>query len=141
MNDVQLSTLEQIREFLAGTAEVAFTPVCEDTARCRFVSAVRVRVAMRRWDVATRADAWQYLMRTTGYSRAQVARLLLCFRTGPLVQRYVAPKAGFRRRYTAQDVSSARTLQFHPHRLGAPGAARTTSKARITSMRSIASPS
>ena len=43
MNDVQLSTLEQIREFLVGTAEVAFTPVCEDVARCRFVSAVRVR--------------------------------------------------------------------------------------------------
>ena len=39
------------------------------------------------------------------YSRQQLTRLLQRWReTGRLEQRYVAPTAGFRRRYTAQDV-------------------------------------
>lgn len=105
MNDVQLSTLEQIREFLAGTAEVAFTPACEEAARYRFVSAVLVRLGYATLGRIDKGLIRQYLMHTTGYSRAQVTRLLRRFRAGPLVQRYVAPKAGFRRRYTAQDVA------------------------------------
>lgn len=44
-------------------------------------------------------------MRTTGYSRAQVARLLRqCRDRGRAVQRYATPKAGFTRRYTEADV-------------------------------------
>ena len=33
MNDAKLTTLDQVRVFLAGTAEVAFTPAAEDAAR------------------------------------------------------------------------------------------------------------
>ena len=41
----------------------------------------------------------------TGYSRQQLTRLLQRWReSGRLEQRYVAPTAGFRRRYAAQDV-------------------------------------
>ena len=42
MNDSQLTTLEQIQAFLAGTAAVVFTPPPDDAARYRFiVSALR----------------------------------------------------------------------------------------------------
>jgi transposase InsO family protein len=106
MNDASLTTLVQLREFLAGTADVVFTSPADDGARYRFMAGV-----LRRFDYPTLARPDKgllrcYLARTTGYSRAQLTRLIRQHdQYGGLSRRYAAPKAGFRRRYTAEDVA------------------------------------
>jgi transposase InsO family protein len=105
MNDSQLTTLEQIQAFLAGTAAVVFAAPADDAARYRFIARVLTRFGYRRLRRADKGLIRHYLMRTTGYSRAQVARLLRQFRCrGGLAQRYASPLAGFRRRYTETDI-------------------------------------
>ena len=46
----------------------------------------------------------RYLMRTTGYSRPQLVRLIKRARTGSLQKGYCAPTRGFARRFTDADV-------------------------------------
>lgn len=105
MNDTQLTTLEQIQAFLAGTAEVDFSPRSDDAARYRFITGVVLRFDYPALGRGDKGLIRRYLMRTTGYSRAQTARLLRQFRkAGRLVQSYAAPKAGFTQRYTEADV-------------------------------------
>jgi hypothetical protein len=66
---------------------------------------------LRRFDYARlkrpeRGVVLVYLQRLSGYSRAQVKRLVATWRTGePLVKRYRAPEHAFARRYTAADVA------------------------------------
>lgn len=106
MNDASLTTLAQLREFLAGTADVVLTSPADDATRYRFMAGV-----LRRFDypALARPDKGllrRYLARTTGYSRAQLTRLIRQHEQyGDLAQRYAAPKAGFRRRYTDADVA------------------------------------
>ena len=105
MNDSQLTTLDQVQAFLTGTAVVVFTPPADDAARYRFIAAVLARFGYARLGRTDKGLIRRYLMHTTGYSRAQIARLLRQFRdTRRLVQRYAAPRAGFTRRYTEGDV-------------------------------------
>jgi hypothetical protein len=40
MNEARLETIEQIREFLAGTADIAFTVPTEEAKRRLFVASV-----------------------------------------------------------------------------------------------------
>jgi transposase InsO family protein len=106
MNDAQLKTLDQIREFLAGTAGVGFSPAGDDAARYRFIAAVLSRFAYSRLGRPDKGLLRAYLMRTTGYSRAQVARLVRQHQLqGGLAQHYAKPKAGFRTRFTDADVA------------------------------------
>jgi transposase InsO family protein len=106
MNESQLTTLQQIRDFLAGTADVTFAAAEDDAARYRFISRVLVRFDYPRLGRADKGLIRRYLARTSGYSRAQITRLVQRqAREGGLSQRYRAPRAGFRQRYTAQDVA------------------------------------
>lgn len=105
MNDSQLTALEQIQAFLAGTAGVVFAPQSDDAVRYRFIAGVLARFGYARLGRADKGLIRRYLVRTTGYSRQQVTRLVKQFRDeGELVQRYATPTAGFRRRYTKTDV-------------------------------------
>jgi hypothetical protein len=67
LNDTKLSTLDQIREFLAGTADAAFTPASDDAARYRFICAVLGRFDYDRLRRADKGLLRSYLMRTSGY--------------------------------------------------------------------------
>jgi transposase InsO family protein len=106
MNDSALVTLDQIRDFLSGTTEVAFAQASDDATRYRFIAGVLARFGYPTLGRPDRGVVRRYLIRTTGYSRAQLARLLRRHgQGGGLSQRYAVPKAGFRRRYTAADVA------------------------------------
>jgi len=106
MNDASLTTLAQLREFLAGTADVTFTSSGDDGARYRFIAGVLRRFGYPALARPEKGLLRRYLARTSGSSRAQLTRLLRRHEEqGGLSQRYVAPTAGFRRRYTAEDVA------------------------------------
>jgi len=106
MNEQQLNTVAQLRAFLNGTQEVQFEPIDEDTQRYAFVAAVVQRLRYGRLPRPDKGVVMRYLERTTGYSPAQLKRLVRRARTGAaLAKRHTAPKQGFARKFTAIDVA------------------------------------
>src|ERR1035437_8775002 len=80
MNEAKLETIEQIQEFLSGTAEVTFSiPNDEPTLRA-FVAAVIKRFSYFRRRKGHRGVLLAYLRRLTGYSRQHLSRLLVQYR-------------------------------------------------------------
>jgi hypothetical protein len=76
MNESQLKTVAQLRAFLAGTLEVKFQPIRNDLERYGFIAAVLGRFAYPQLGKADKGVLMRYLARTTGYSRAQLRRLV-----------------------------------------------------------------
>ena len=86
MNYSRLETIEQIREFLAGTADVAFSiPADESTLRA-FVAAVLKRFRYFGLTKAQRGVLYAYMRRLTGYSRQHLSRLIAQYRATRSVQ-------------------------------------------------------
>lgn len=110
MNETQLGTIEQVEQFLNASAGIEFSAAGNDTDRYEHISRV-----LKRFDYAGRSKRERgvlrrYLQRTSGYSRAQVTRLVARWQgnrlaTIPLVKRYRAPAQPFARKYTAADVA------------------------------------
>jgi transposase InsO family protein len=106
MNDAQLKTLAQLKAFLDGSAAVDFRPAGDDLARYAHITAVLGRFGYGRLRRTDKGLVRSYLAHTTGYSRAQLARLVKRAAKGaPLVKRYHGPVHGFARRYSEQDVA------------------------------------
>ena len=105
MNDTKLSTLEHLRRFLVGTAEVVFQPGRDDQ-RYEHIAQVLRRFQYLRLQRADKGVVVRYLERTTGYSRQQLTRLIGQFRAARQIKkRYRPPQAGFTRIYTEADVA------------------------------------
>jgi transposase InsO family protein len=106
MNETRLNTVAQLGAFLEGTLEVKFQPIRNDVERYGFIAGVLGRFAYRRLARADKGVLMRYLARITGYSRAQLRRLVSRHLKGePLAKRYRAPAAGFARKFTAADVT------------------------------------
>ena len=105
MNETKLTTIGQIREFLVGTVDIHWTPEADDKARYAFIRNVLSRFNYSRLRRPDKGLFRAYLGRTSGYSRAQLARLIRQYLDcGRMVQRYTRPQAGFARVYTEADV-------------------------------------
>ena len=107
MNETKLATLEQVRIFLAGTAEVGF---CVANAggdeRYRHISGVLARFGYKRLKKADKGLILRYVERTTGYSRQQITRLVKCWCEGRALRKnYRAPAQGWARKFTDLDVA------------------------------------
>jgi transposase InsO family protein len=106
MNEQELKTVAQLRAFLNGTQEVQFEPQGEDTQRYAFIAAVVQRLRYGRLPRPDKGVVMHYLERTTGYSRAQLKRLVRRARAGEtLAKHYRAPAKGFARKFTSIDVA------------------------------------
>ena len=78
MNDKQIKTLDDIRSFLTGTAEVEFS--IEDKAeRYRWIQATLVRYHYMTLGKKDRGLVLRFLQRVSGYSQAQIKRLVRQF--------------------------------------------------------------
>jgi hypothetical protein len=106
MNESRLETIEQIREFLTGTAEVAFSiPADESTLRA-FVATVIRRFRYFSRTKGQRGVVFAYLRRLTGYSRQHLSRLLAQYRdTRSLKPLDRASRTSFARKYDPEDVA------------------------------------
>ena len=109
MNEARLTTIAQIEEFLNASACVEFKPGANDSERYAHISAVLKRFDYPRCKRRDRGVLLTYLRRTSGYSRAQMTRLILRWQenrlaTTPLIKRLRAPAAPFTRKYTPGDV-------------------------------------
>lgn len=108
MNDTALQTIEQIKAFLVVASTVGFR--FENTAAgYAWTQTTLIRFAYARLSKAHKGVVRRYRRAVTGYSRAQVARLIRTFqRTGQVRRRSGA------RHYTAADIRVlAKTDELH----------------------------
>ena len=105
MNESRLETIEQIREFLAGTADVAFS-VPSDEAKLRaFVATVIRRFRYFSLAKGQRGVLVAYMRRLTGYSRQHLSRLIAQYRdTKSLKARERVSRTSFACKYQPEDV-------------------------------------
>jgi hypothetical protein len=93
-NEAQVRTLEQVRQVVAGTQALEFRRAENDAERYAWIGSVLRRFGYGRLGRADRGVMLVYLQRLSGYSRAQVKRLVATWLAGePLVKRYRAPGA------------------------------------------------
>lgn len=111
MDESKLRTIAQLEEFLTATPEVCFSGVAvrADSERYEHISRVLKRFDYHHRSKRERGVVLAYLQRTSGYSRAQIKRLVSRWIENrlapvPLVSRYRAPAAPFARKYTEDDI-------------------------------------
>ena len=75
MNDSHIETLEQVRQFLDGAAVMKIT-ILSKTECYRWIRGVLVRFRYRTLGKADKGLIRRYLQQISGYSRAQIARLI-----------------------------------------------------------------
>ena len=110
MDESRLRTIEQIEQFLSASALVAFSPPAQDGERYEHISRVLKRFDYPQRNKRERGVLLNYLRHTSGYSRAQITRLVAQWCNNrlaavPLAKRYCAPSAPFARKYMPADVS------------------------------------
>ena len=106
MNEAQVRTLEQVRQVVAGTQALEFRQAQDDEGRYGWIEQVLRRFGYRQLGRADKGAVLAYVQHLSGYSRAQVTRLVSRWVTGkPLVKNYRRPEHAFARRYTAADVA------------------------------------
>jgi hypothetical protein len=110
MNEARLTTIEQIEQFLSASASIEFSAASDDGERYGHISRVLTRFDYPGRKKRERGVLLRYLQHTSGYSRAQVTRLVTRWHRNrlaavPLAKRYRAPAAPFARKYTAIDVA------------------------------------
>src|ERR1035437_9559856 len=108
MNDAQLHTLDQLRAFLKGTAAVGFLVGANE--RYEFITRTLRRFGYSRLRRADRGVVLRFLGRVSGYSRAQLTRLVgRGRRPGPLLKQYPAQRLVFKQ------PSPEAVVLFPPH--------------------------
>ena len=102
MNDTQLETLDQVRQFLEGTEAVSLQIESKDT-RYRWLQQTLVKFRYLQLSKTEKGLITRYIRKMTGYSPAQVKRLIRQHRnTGRLVRKQRTAK-GFHLKYTRED--------------------------------------
>jgi transposase InsO family protein len=95
-----------VRQVVAGTEALQFKAAQDDSERYGWIEAVLRRLDYRRLKRAERGTVLIYLQRLSGYSRAQVTRLVSRWMSGKaLSKNYRRPEHAFARRYTPGDVA------------------------------------
>jgi hypothetical protein len=110
MNEERLGTIEQIEGFLSGSAAIEFSVAGDDSERYGHISRVLKRFDYPQRSKRERGILLRYLQHTSGYSRAQVNRLVTRWKDNrlaqiPLTKRYGRPTIPFARKYTPTDVA------------------------------------
>jgi len=102
MNDTQLETLDQVRQFLEGSEAISFQIESKD-ARYHWLQHTLVKFRYLQLSKKDKGLITRYLRKMTGYSLAQVKRLIRQYRkTGRLVRKQRTSQ-GFQLKYTRED--------------------------------------
>lgn len=110
MNEERICTIEQIEQFLGASGPIEFSAAGNDSERYGHISRILKRFDYPRRSKRERGVLLRYLERTSGYSRAQVTRLVTRWQRNrlaevPLAKRYGRPAVPFARKYTPADIA------------------------------------
>lgn len=105
-NETQVRTLELVRRVVEGPEALEFRRCEDDQGRYTWIELVPRRFDYRQLSRQDRRLVLAYMQRLSGYSRAQLTRLVSRWMTGKrLLKAYNAPEHAFARRYTTLDVA------------------------------------
>ena len=113
MNDGQLQTTEQVRQFLEGSEAVEFRGL---TAKEKYywIEEVLIRFRYHRLKRAEKGVIRQYIGKITGYSRSQVSRLTSKYKRTGRLKKTEYRRHRFPRKYAPSEVGLlARTDELH----------------------------
>lgn len=99
-----LTTVDQLREFLSGTRAVAFSVISDRDDCYRWLQAELIRFRYLKSSREDKGVIMRYLIKVSGYSRQQLTRLVAQFRQSGRLRRRQRTVAGFKTRYTVEDV-------------------------------------
>ncbi len=102
MNDAQLETLDQIRQFLEGTEAISFQIINKET-RYRWIQHTLVKFRYLKLSKTDKGLITRYVRKMTGYSLAQVKRLIRQYRKTGHLMRKQRTSHGFQLKYTRED--------------------------------------
>lgn len=104
MNINELTTIEQLEQFLSGSQAVAFL-VEDKTEECyRGIQRILIKFDYLSLDKRSKGILIRFLSKITGYSRQQLTRLVKQYRQSGKIERRQRTYQGFERRYTAEDI-------------------------------------
>lgn len=100
----QLTTTDDIKRFLNGTQTVAFKVANTKHERYQWIRKTLVKLQYYRLAKLDKGLVTRYLMKVSGYSRAQIKRLIAQHRKSGTVAAKPARHNGFKRRYSDADI-------------------------------------
>jgi len=103
MDDSQLWTLEQVSQFLAGSTAMRLA-IFSKVESYDWVRRTLVRFQYLSLRRAERGLLLKYLSRVSGFSRAQITRLVEQYRETGKIERHYCTANGFARKYTLEDI-------------------------------------
>ena len=113
MNDEKLNTVEQVKRFLEGSKALEFGGVSIEE-RYRWIETVLARFKYYRLNRAEKGMIRRYIEKVSGYSRAQVSRLIRQYNQQGRLRKAHYKKHRFPMKYTLTDIALlARTDELH----------------------------
>ncbi|MBL4681904.1 MAG: transposase family protein [Pseudomonadales bacterium] len=100
----ELTTINQLADFLSGAQSVAFTVVDNKDACYRWIQGELAKFSYMTLSKSDKGVVIQYLMKISGYSRQQITRLIKQYKTRGRLRRRQRTVAGFKTKYTEQDI-------------------------------------
>jgi hypothetical protein len=102
----QIRSLEQVRDVVSGLLALKLPTRQNDELRYRWIDTSLHALQYRQLARSDRGLVLNYLQRLSGYSRAQVNRLVARWMAGQtLAKQYARPEHAFARRYQAADIA------------------------------------
>jgi len=113
MNDRQLQTIEQVRQFIEGNQAVDFKGQSTE-GKYRWIEEVLLRFRYLRLKKVEKGIIRKYVQKVTGYSKAQVSRLIWDYKQTGQVKKKGYRRHCFPQKYTREEVKRlARTDELH----------------------------
>lgn len=99
-----VTTVDQLTDFLSGTQAVAFSVQSDTDAGYRWLQGELVKFRYPGLSRQDKGVVIRYLMKVSGYSRQQLTRLIRQYRKTGLLKRRQRTAAGFTQKYTPADI-------------------------------------
>ena len=113
MNDENLKTIEQVRQFLEGSEGAEFKGITAEE-RYDWIEKVLVRFRYINLNKAEKGVIRKYIGKVSGYSRSQIARLIREYTQRGQLKKTQYKRHRFPRHYTSEDIILlARTDELH----------------------------
>ena len=118
MNDEKLQTIEQVKQFLEGSERVELRGLTVEE-KYDWIERVLVRFRYHRLKRAEKGVIRRYIEKVSGYSRAQVSRLIWEYKRRGQLKKTQYRRHHFPRSYTTADIALlARTDELHDYLSG-----------------------